>query len=375
MNKQRFSQLVRHYGDINDEDRIKLHELVKSYPYSQIIHTLIAKANADANTDVSKQTLNYAALYTTDRGVLRNIIKSQGPELVEEKQVKEAPKKSTEVIPAKEDQEEKIEVQTLQDTATAEPVENPEVETKKNQKVSIDSTIFDKNQSENLRDNVLEELRQLEINRNNYLSQLEKENNTTTKRARSTKARASTPTSKKVTAATKTSKTTKNTTTKTATVKKTATKATAKTATNKKSTSTAKKAASTTKKTTTASKKTTTKPKAKTPTKTKASTTKTSASVVKKKPVIKEQRDIISKFIHEEPRITPRTETASDFDEQKDLSQPSTEFGEDLISENLAQILSNQGKKNKAIDIYKKLIWKFPQKKSYFAALIEDLKK
>jgi TolA-binding protein len=41
----------------------------------------------------------------------------------------------------------------------------------------------------------------------------------------------------------------------------------------------------------------------------------------------------------------------------------------------LAQILTRQGKKDKAIEVYKKLIWKFPQKKAYFAAQIEDLKK
>ena len=34
-----------------------------------------------------------------------------------------------------------------------------------------------------------------------------------------------------------------------------------------------------------------------------------------------------------------------------------------------------QGKKDKAIEVLKKLIWKFPQKKAYFAAQIEDLKK
>ena len=48
---------------------------------------------------------------------------------------------------------------------------------------------------------------------------------------------------------------------------------------------------------------------------------------------------------------------------------------DDIISESLAKIFVNQGKKEKAIDIYKKLIWKFPQKKALFAAQIEKLKK
>ena len=61
--------------------------------------------------------------------------------------------------------------------------------------------------------------------------------------------------------------------------------------------------------------------------------------------------------------------------EKKDLSLPSVKFRDDIISENLACIMVKQGKHEKAIDIYKKLIWKFPQKKTYFASQIEELKK
>ena len=61
--------------------------------------------------------------------------------------------------------------------------------------------------------------------------------------------------------------------------------------------------------------------------------------------------------------------------EKKDLSAPSVKFRDDIISENLANIMIKQGKHEKAIDIYKKLIWKFPQKKAYYATQIEELKK
>ena len=50
-------------------------------------------------------------------------------------------------------------------------------------------------------------------------------------------------------------------------------------------------------------------------------------------------------------------------------------FGDNIVSETLVEILLKQGKKDKAIEVLKKLIWKFPQKKAYFAAQIEDLKK
>jgi hypothetical protein len=61
--------------------------------------------------------------------------------------------------------------------------------------------------------------------------------------------------------------------------------------------------------------------------------------------------------------------------QKDDLSEKSLIYNENIISETLALILIKQGKKEKAIEVLKKLIWKFPQKKTYFAAQIEDLKK
>jgi predicted Zn-dependent protease len=53
----------------------------------------------------------------------------------------------------------------------------------------------------------------------------------------------------------------------------------------------------------------------------------------------------------------------------------SGEFGDHIVSETLVEILIKQGKKDKAIEVLKKLIWKYPQKKAYFASQIEELKK
>ena len=88
------------------------------------------------------------------------------------------------------------------------------------------------------------------------------------------------------------------------------------------------------------------------------------------------QYQIIEKFIEEQPSIgSAKREAQKSSDEiNKDLSEKSTKFGDDLISENLAIILLKQGKKERSIDIYKKLIWKLPQKKAYFAARIEEIK-
>lgn len=57
----------------------------------------------------------------------------------------------------------------------------------------------------------------------------------------------------------------------------------------------------------------------------------------------------------------------------EDLAQNSTRLNENAISENLARILFNQGKTEMAVDIYRKLIWKFPQKKAYFAGQIDKM--
>lgn len=48
---------------------------------------------------------------------------------------------------------------------------------------------------------------------------------------------------------------------------------------------------------------------------------------------------------------------------------------DDLVSESLAEILVKQGKFEKAIDMYKKLSLRNPQKNAYFARKIEQINK
>ena len=88
----------------------------------------------------------------------------------------------------------------------------------------------------------------------------------------------------------------------------------------------------------------------------------------------KEQIEIIDQFIKTQPSI-PRPKGAAPVTQGNDLSEPSGQFGENIVSETLVEILLKQGKKEKAIEALKKLIWKFPQKKAYFAAQIEELRK
>lgn len=89
----------------------------------------------------------------------------------------------------------------------------------------------------------------------------------------------------------------------------------------------------------------------------------------------KEQLDMIDHFIRSAPSIAQSKEKPLP-PPQGDLSTiKAGEFSDNIVSETLVEILLKQGKKDKAIEVLKKLIWKFPQKKAYFAAQIEDLKK
>ncbi|MFA0964264.1 hypothetical protein AB9P05_20825 [Roseivirga sp. BDSF3-8] len=91
----------------------------------------------------------------------------------------------------------------------------------------------------------------------------------------------------------------------------------------------------------------------------------------------REQMQLIDRFIEKSPSISQsdKYKHADGDYEGKDLSSNTAGITDNtLISENLANIMVRQGKIDRAIDIYKKLIWKFPQKKSYFASRIEELK-
>lgn len=86
----------------------------------------------------------------------------------------------------------------------------------------------------------------------------------------------------------------------------------------------------------------------------------------------KEQIEIIDQFIKKQPSIAKNTGSPAD---APDLAEKNFSLTENIVSETLVEILLRQGKKDKAIEVLKKLIWKFPQKKTIFAAQIEELKK
>ena len=353
MNKQRFIDIIREEDHIEPSDLEALKLMADQYPFSQVLHTLIVKGATDLNRDEAKVFLPKAAMYTTDRQVLRGIL--QTPRTI--RKAKAIPVKEPGITKAPEKQQETThETPKAGQHVTAEPTPQK----------SIADTPVDQRSSEKLRNEVMSSLKELMNSKKTFFASLERDAS-----VKSTPIKTSPKTSGK--------KVSKEGT------KKTPTKATA---TPKKATKTASK---------TSKKATTTSTKAKQPAVAKAAikTTKAKPRVAVKdsakksektsikKPVDvhkplaqKEQLKLIDDFIKKQPSLTAgnedrlRAETAQ---AMQDLSLKSLEFGEDLVSENLARILGEQGKTQKAIDIYKKLIWKFPQKKAYFASQIEKL--
>lgn len=81
---------------------------------------------------------------------------------------------------------------------------------------------------------------------------------------------------------------------------------------------------------------------------------------------------IIEKFLKEDPTIKPPKPEQID---NENKAKKSAEDNYDLVSETLAKIYIEQMLYHKAIDTYKKLSLKYPEKSRYFADLIQSIEK
>ena len=87
----------------------------------------------------------------------------------------------------------------------------------------------------------------------------------------------------------------------------------------------------------------------------------------------KEQIDLIKAFSKRSIKLATIKEIEAN-QNNENLAAESTKISDKLISESFAKILASQGKSKMAKEIYQKLILKFPDKRAYFADLIEKLK-
>jgi len=335
VDKQRLTTLINNPRKLEERDFKELANLKNEFPYFQALSPLITIGSKKHKPESEKKHLQSAAIYALDRKQLKHILSGDdtSPKL-------EAAKKPATPLDSK-----------LKATDTSTSSHLPE---------SFFQELF-------------KEMEELKAEKENYQKTLEKfeskEASTTKKprRASSKKTVTSKSPAKKKTTTTKAKKasTEKTTTAKKAAASKKSTTAKAK-ASNKKTTAT-----KATKTTSTAKKK---------PKKDEHDIIQeiTSRKELKISDAHKkEQLNIINNFIENEPVLTKRldTDNQSNKQEAEDLSANSTNLSDDVVSETLAKLMIKQGRKQKAIDIYKKLIWKFPQKKTYFVEIIDELKK
>lgn len=88
-----------------------------------------------------------------------------------------------------------------------------------------------------------------------------------------------------------------------------------------------------------------------------------------------EKVDLIEQFIKINPTIQPRTTAAAIQNDRFELKEEEDNDSDEFITETLSRIYLKQGHYQKAIDSFKRLSLKFPEKSVYFAQQIEEIKK
>ncbi len=87
---------------------------------------------------------------------------------------------------------------------------------------------------------------------------------------------------------------------------------------------------------------------------------------------VRKTDQILERFIREEPQIKPPTVEKLNVENK---ARKGSEEQFHMVTETLANIYVEQGHTNKAIEIFRKLILKYPEKKAYFASRISELEK
>ena len=325
MEKENFIEVLKHYSECSEEQALGVIALKESYPYSQLLHALAARMSKDHEFINHQKELQLAAVHASDRSVLKDVMTLDNLAATRP------------IAPAKPD---------VKNVAVVSPVQVSEA--------AVVTAVSEA--PDNVADQVLSDLEKLHVLRHNFEQMFvdskqvptaepvtsDKKEPVVDKAVANSKERASTRESLK--------------SRKERIVELAKAMAVAKDEAPLEES----------------------KPKVK---KKEPSSESFLDEIATKKSALepenekqKEQLKIIEKFIKTQPSISnPKDKNAPA--PAVDLSSIKTgEFNDNVVSETLVEILIKQGKKDKAIEVLKKLIWKFPQKKAYFAAQIEKLK-
>lgn len=309
MQAGRFLSLVKNVTDLRPDELVAARELADRYPYSQLLHLLVARGSRDQKTADEQPVLNRAAVYATDRAVLKAVMTRNAQPRVEAFE-QDSPDAPPAAPPAKEPVDVKPKAKPEPSVVAGKPVVQE-------QKARLSPSTLE---GDALRDDLKAEL--------DRLHQLKSAFEASYEQLKKSDATKSEPPTVKEDDAVPTPKLHRKTPQKSPTSAET--------------------------------------PDA--PLIEEIKTSKRKPKLVS--PKVAEQGEIIDQFIKVAPTL-PRTKPT---EPSTDLSEESVNYGDNIVSETLVEILLKQGKKAKAIEMLKKLIWKFPQKKAYFAAQIEALK-
>tara|TARA_R110001606_G_scaffold255638_1_gene403632 strand:+ start:66230 stop:67312 length:1083 start_codon:yes stop_codon:yes gene_type:complete len=360
VNKKEVLQIIRNPKAITTGQLKDIEEMAADYPYFQGAHTLVAIGNKSQSSPDAQKSVVKAALYATDRMYLKELL--AGNISQRDTAVIESPP----VEPAKEEKPPVEQPEVVEEPVAEAPQVAPVAAAPTQQEEEAEAPPFepdptpsdtDYSSHEHLSDSehddllkqVFANLEALKKTKSHYLeverkledAEFEEAQAKAVKKATSNQAKPK-PSQKKTvkTSARDTSATKKK-------IAKTTTSGQAK---QKSAGATKGKAAGSSA--------------------SKPATAKTGANPIKKN----DQASIIDAFIKTNPSIKPQTQESQKAD-TKDLSEPSQKLKDELVTENLALILTKQGKNERAVEVYEKLILKIPEKKAYFAARIADLQK
>ncbi|HEU5292725.1 MAG TPA: hypothetical protein VFU05_18880, partial [Cyclobacteriaceae bacterium] len=74
MEPKKLVDLLHHYSGSSSQEAAEVISLRNQYPYSQVLQALAARVSKDHNLDDQQHLLQSAAVYSTDRSVLKEIM-------------------------------------------------------------------------------------------------------------------------------------------------------------------------------------------------------------------------------------------------------------------------------------------------------------